>query len=586
MRLAPIDRGKGVEMLRMAGSGLVRRMAAIVAAVLLAGGSQPALGLYREPEVSQAALGLYEGAGEAQTAVGSFQGAGGCELPAPQVLVANILGSLETQVNSESTIRSAEGQAYRQVDVGISGRLEGCTRRDGPRSTDLTDVPLLWLHHAHFDERPPQLPLRPEHSPPGPLSHGVGRFEAAAGSGITMLYAEAPAAWNGKLYVVQHGSGIYPRMGELPRREPGASFTPHASRNYFAATMIDKGYAVAWVRKDASRTGGVSRVELEDGSSVTRTFTSHAALELALTKYAQGFMEERLGRKPSRTYFYGFSGGGRTGRIMNYVPGANLDADGTRIVDGYLLDDAGGGVPFPVMFRDGQDVLLQSARDREAFAPQIDVSHALYYVDAYLPLKRENARIILEKGLGDKHRVYEVRGVSHFDAGRGRPESLDSGGLMEALIDALDQWVDGGVAPPASRADVPALASQPAIALPEVACPVGVYYQFPPGESDDRRAAQTTTLAAFDGVSPEPMDARGVLVDMNGNGARDTRESVAAAWQRLGLLGAGEALTPARYAACIEQAAAALAQDRLLPQRLVGHYRQQALQRPPGSGTK
>ena len=573
-------------MLPVVRSGLAWRMVVAVAVMLLVGGSQPALGLYDGAGGVPGALGRYEATGGSAAARELFQAAGGCELPAPQVLVANILSSLETQVNAESTVRSTEGQAYRQVDVGISGRLEGCTRRDGPRSTDLTDVPLLWLHHAHFDERPPQLPLRPEHSPPGQLARGVGRFEAADGSGMVVLYPEAPAAWTGKLYIVQHGSGIYPRMGELPRREPGASFTPHTSRNYFAATMIDKGYAVAWVRKDASRTGGVSRVELEDGSSVTRTFTSHAALELALTKYAQGFVEERLGRKPTRTYFYGFSGGGRTGRIMNYAPQANLNADGTRIVDGYLLDDAGGGVPFPVMFRDGQDVLLRDAQDREVFAPQIDVSHGLYYVDSYLPLKRENARIILEKGLGDKHRVYEVRGLSHFDAGRGRAESLDTGGLMEALIDALDQWVEAGVAPPASRADVPALASQPAIALPEVAGPVGVYYQFPPGEADDRRAAQTTTLAAFDGVSPEPLDARGLLVDMNANGVRDTRESMTAAWQRLGLLAAGEALTPARYAACVEQAAAALAQDRLLPQRLIAHYRLQALQRPPGSGTK
>jgi hypothetical protein len=532
--------------------------AAVIGAALLVGSQQPALGLR--------------------------QAAGVCELPPPQALVANILASLETQVNAESTIRNAQGQAYRQVDVGISGRLEGCTRKEGPRSTDLTDVPALWLHHAHFDESPPQLPLRPDHSPLGQLYRGVGQFQATDGSGMTVLYPESPTAWNGKLYIVQHGSGVYPAMGELPRRESGAVFTPQTSRNYFAAIMIDKGYAVAWVRKDASRTGGVSPVELEDGTTVTRTFTPHATLELALTKYAQGFVADRLGREPTRTYFYGFSGGGRTGRIMNYAPGANLEPDGTRIVDGFLLDDAGGGTPFPVMFRDGQDVLFQTSGEREAFAPQMDVSHALYYVDSYLPLKRENARVILEKGLADKHRLYEVRGLSHFDAGRGRPESLDTGGLMDALMDALDRWVETGAAPPDSRADVPTLASRPAISLPEVHCPLGVYHAFPPGEANERRAAQTTTLAHYDGVGDEPLDSRGVLVDMNGNGARDARESVTAAWQRLGLLAPGEALTAAHYAGCVEQAAAALAQDGLLPTALVGYYRQQALQQAPTVG--
>ena len=36
----------------------------------------------------------------------------------------------------------------------------------------------------------------------------------------------------------------------------------------------------------------------------------------------------------------------------------------------------------------------------------------------------------------------------------------------------------------------------------------------------------------------EPLDWRGALVDMNENGVRDERESVEAAWRRLGLLGA------------------------------------------------
>jgi len=32
--------------------------------------------------------------------------------------------------------------------------------------------------------------------------------------------------------------------------------------------------------------------------------------------------------------------------------------------------------------------------------------------------------------------------------------------------------------------------------------------------------SQETSFAAFDGVSLEPLDTRGMLVDMNGNGAR------------------------------------------------------------------
>src|SRR5467141_2272995 len=147
----------------------------------------------------------------------------------------------------------------------------------------------------------------------------------------------------------------------------------------------------------------------------------------------------------------------------------------------------------PILKVDGRNVLF-AGRDAERFVPQIDLSHALYLGDTgdFLKLKRENARVLAQKGLGDRHRMYEIRGVSHFDAGQASlpdlvPQTLDLGGLVASFLDILDRWVEKGEAPPPTRSDLLELGDadrdnvneNPAIALPEVACPLGVYYTFP-----------------------------------------------------------------------------------------------------------
>jgi len=504
---------------------------------------------------------------------GARQQEQGCILPPPQTLIANTLDSLEWNVLSERSFSNVHGAPYREVDVGISGQVEGCTSYGHPGMGDIwfTDVPDL--RFPQFG----QAPLTPGRAGSLQLVRGIGSFRAEDGSGMHVLIPKTRSGWNGKLFVVQHGGGQpYPRMGELVARQPGASFDPHMSRNLYAALMVDKGYAVAWVRGGGSA-GRVDRVVLEDGNEGTRSLREHATRELALVTFAQRFVAERLGERPRLTYYYGFSGGGQTGRLMHYMPQANLsDTDG-RIVDGFLLDDPASGRAIPVLFQGEQDVLFADAGERSRFSPQIDVTHLLYEGNDNLAFMRENTRLLLAKGLGHKHRAYEVRGASHFDRGYpvGRPESLDVGGLTEAIIDILDQWVDRGVEPPPSRSDDSSLAAKPAVALPEVACPLGVYYAFPT-DGPAQFADTNTTFAPFDGAGLEPLNRRGELVDMNENGVRDERDSVEAAWQRIGLLSAQEAFTPERYAACVEKAAVGLAEERLLPWRVVEHYRSEA----------
>ena len=194
-----------------------------------------------------------------------------------------------------------------------------------------------------------------------------------------------------------------------------------------------------------------------------------------------------------------------------------------------------------------------------------------------------------EKGLEAKHRMYEIRGVSHFDAGQVSRrdlvfQTLDLTGIFDALIDRMDAWVEKDVPPSATKSDMvePGGAHKngndknSAVALPEVACPLGVYYIFPPAFDPGRRGGQETAFAPFDGTNLEPLDGRGIFVDLNGNGVRDKRETVNQAWQRLGLLKPGQKLNQAAYASCVNGAAAKLVKDGLLPKKVGDFYVEQA----------
>src|SRR5262249_32526702 len=192
-----------------------------------------------------------------------------------------------------------------------------------------------------------------------------------------------------------------------------------------------------------------------------------------------------------------------------------------------------------------------SDAEKAAFVTQLEVSHQLYNADSpgekapwistnYLENKRRNAMLLRDKGLGAKHRMYEVRGVSHSGGEGGadarRPgDVLDLSRLMDRFIDMLDAWVDRGVAPPPSHSDLADIGApvgaapteHPALGMRETACRLGVYAQSPPSGG----GAGTTFFTPFTGDGLEPLDGRRVFVDMNGNGVWDRRETPTEAWR-------------------------------------------------------
>ncbi len=249
--------------------------------------------------------------------------------------------------------------------------------------------------------------------------------------------------------------------------------------------------------------------------------------------------------------------------------------------------------------KDGRDVLLSTEAEKAAFVPQIEVWHqmynniwpvqrAAYMSSSYLANKRQNARILGEKGLTPKYRFYEVRGISHQggetlpDGRQGEVQILDLSKLMSSFIDIVDRWADQGVAPSQSRSDwAPpgdangdGVIDRPALAFPEVACPLGVYYPYP------NTTSGTTAYAPFSGDGLEPLDRGNVFIDMNRNGVWDYRETVSAAWRRLGLLPAGESLTRSSYVACVQKAVNELRQGGFFSDQIAQAYVQQDRPQP------
>jgi hypothetical protein len=486
------------------------------------------------------------------------------------------VGVEQCRIISEETVFNIKGHKFRRVEVRISGTVDGwASTEKGTRSNYFTDGPDFVFAQSGLT---------------GGRARGVARYAADTGHGMTILYPEDQRHWNGKLYVTAHGAGSYGAVGTLIPRDANAKFNPRQNVNRYVTLMIDKGYAVAHTMRSSDRLRGDVTVTLEDGTTLKNNLSSHAGLITSWTKLAQNLLSKRLGLSPKRSYFYGHSAGGFLGRLINYQPGANTDGNGKTLFDGFLLDDAGGGLWLPQLFVDNRDVLFTTDADRQRFTKQVDITHALYAGETgdYLKNKRENARLLREKGLAAKHRMYEIRGVSHFDAGQvSRPDlafqTLDLGGIFDALIDRLDSWVEKDVPAPATKADLTEASganrnggNNSAVALPEVACPLGIYHVFPPGLDPGRRGGQETAFALFDGVNLEPLDGRGVFVDMNGNGVRDKRETVSQAWHRLGLLKPGQKLTQAVHASCVGAAASKLVKEGLLPKRVGDFYVEQA----------
>lgn len=490
-----------------------------------------------------------------------------------------------------------QDRKYRRLDIGISGSVDGYTVTQGSRAVDFTSAPEFMFVQAGVTEKP---------------VHGVLKYEAAKGSSMTIFYPEDKAAWNGKLYLNVHGAGQSFRKGTLKAWDKYYDMSnPTSEINKLNKLMLVKGYAVAIPRRNSEfQTAGDYSVTLDDGTVLEgRNYTEFPDLVLDFARVAKNILKSRLGKQPSRTYWYGKSAGARLGRLLNYKSGINVDENGKPVVDGIYSDDSGAGVWLPVLYKDGKDVLLRTEKEKGQFVKMIELTHLLYnnerndpapdYVSTnFLLNKRKNAELLREKGLENKFRMYEIRGVSHdggeglVDQKRGDVEVIPLWHIEDAIIDMLDNWIDKGIEAPPTKSDWKKLGDvngdgiieNEAVALPEVACPLGVYYQYPPGRPG---GSGTTGFARFNGKDLEPLDGRTVrgdgpwyqvvsFVDMNLNGSRDLRETVTEAWQRMGLLKKSETFSREKYAACVKTAVSKLRKENFISEKVGNFYIEQA----------
>ena len=479
---------------------------------------------------------------------------------------------------------------YHRVDMGITGTLSGWIVKQGARQNYFTSGPdFTFTQYGN---------------PHSPRFHGILRYEAAKGTSLTLTYPET--GWNGKLFVLVHGrSGSFLRGTMRPWDEYFDPAKPFDVDKYEKA-MLAKGYAIARTRRNADgfAIGDYSAV-LDDGT-VWPDQNINMVPELILdeVRMVNNLLKERLGRKPTRNYWFGHSAGAYTALALNYLiqsnPDLNKEADGRETISGFILDDPGGGLFLPVLVKNGQDVLYRTRESKAQFVKSFSIAHQAYPLvysnivpgemdlnnipEGVSPValnnKRKMARLMKEKGI-DNFRMYEVRGVSHNGGERledgkdGDVQILNLSRLMDGVIDLLDNWVEKGIEPPATKSDDPGVgASASAIGLPETACPLGRYYPFP--QFRGTRGAGSTGFAAYDGTSLEPLDGQLMFVDMNENGRRDKRETVTEAWRRIGLLKAGKTFSRARYVECVQSTAAKLRKENLITEKIANLYVEEA----------
>jgi len=477
---------------------------------------------------------------------------------------------------------------YHRLDIGVSGTLSGYVVKDGARQNYFTSGPdFTYTQFGNVDS---------------PRFHGILAYQMEKGTSLTLTYPEN--GWNGKVFVMVHGrSGSFLRRTLRPWNEYYDGAKPFDANKY-ERSMLERGYAVARTRRNADGfvPGDFSAV-LDDGTVWTdQNINMVPELILDEVRLVGNVLKQRLGKKPSRNYWWGHSAGTYTALALNYMiqsdPQLNKDADGQETISGFLGDDPGGGLFLPVLFRNGQDVLYRTADEKAKFVRTLVISHQAYPLvysnvvvgefdakhvpagisDTALTNKRTMAKLFGTKGMDNVFRMYEVRGVSHqgdedLESNRERDvQVVHLSRVMDSAVDLLDNWVEKGIEPPKSRADDPAVSSTAAINLPDTACPLGQYFPFPPLRGNNSGSAGVTSFAAFDVAGLEPLDGQLMYVDMNHNGRRDQRETLTQAWRRLGLLAQNETMGRDKYVACVRAAAEKLRDEKFLTEASVRTY--------------
>ena len=487
----------------------------------------------------------------------------------------------------------------------------------------------------------------------GPFIPGIGyyNYSDVTPASVEILIPQNPDDWNGHMWVLVHGAGRFPPLNFHPRN-PGV-FNRYTETSESAGALMDMGYAVVWTRRDAAITDEASMnvantVILDDGTELGGPgklgmgFNDNLSVIRDYTVISRNFIEQQLGKRPAHLFYRGHSAGGAMGRSFLVIRGMNTDHSGEQLFHGFYLDDSAGGRGATAYFWESEvvdelgsfrlkpsdtDYLKFAGEQMKFMTPVIEVIHGAYaggntstvprlferVPATYFQYKRENARINIEKGLGDIWKSYEIAGVSHADASAEATkypalakDMVDIGGIAIKLEQTLVDWVINNKKPPATRVDARDVwdldeKAGPAIQLPETACPRGIFRPYmnrPDGTAVGSSPALfipylTQPQAQINERQPrpagynddwlEPLDRFGYLVDMTESGHRMTRPSIEQSWhiryregKNTGILKPYERLTRDRYVACVSNVVNDLYADGLLLAEAVDWYIEKA----------
>lgn len=571
--------------------------------------------------------------------------------PKPGDVEQRLVGPDECRIVSDKEITNMHGVPYRQVTIAITGTVFGFAPVNAlalpplgtgvageGRENTFSDHAFMWQTQSTM----------------GPFVPGTGHYkyeEKDTPTSVEVLIPKDPSDWNGMMWVLVHGAGRLPPLQFRPR-VPG-KFNRYTETSESAGALIDEGYAVVWTRRDAAISDEDSKnvknkvilddgTELGGGGKIGMGFNDNLSIIRDYAVISRNYITEQLGKRPEHIFYRGHSAGGAVGRSFLLIRGMNTDHEGNKLFDGFYLDDSAGGRGPTAYFWESElvdehgtfkltpsetDYLKFTGEQMTFFSPVIEVIHGAYnggntatvprlferVPGTYVYYKRENARINIEKGLGDVWKSYEIAGVSHGDASSEAvkyPElaaqMVDIGSVAIKLTQALVDWVVEGKKPPPTRVDAFDVweldkTAGPAIQLPETACPRGIYRAYmnrPDGTSVGSSPAlfvpYLTRLvpqvnqdqewpAGFKEEYLEPLDRNGYLVDMEGSGHRMTRPSIQQMWhvrysegRKTGILKPYEKLTRERYIACVTGVATGLHSEGLLTDEARAWYIEKA----------
>jgi hypothetical protein len=280
-------------------------------------------------------------------------------LPAPRKVGNVSVGPSSCEMQEAEF--SYKDKQYVRIDLGLNGQVEGYVTREGDYNEYLTNAPELVFPQAQASDV--QEPV-----------FAVANYESARGSAVLLVYPKSRRDWNGKLWVTAHGRGRSFNNGSLKSWQKYLDRdNPMANFNKLEKAMLSLGYAIAVTRRTSEERVGEIIATLEDGTVVDWVaFNDSHSLIRDYTKVVEKTLVKRLGKTPGRTFLYGKSAGARLARGMNYYGHRlNIDEDGGPVFDGFLVDDSAAGTWLPVVIRDGKDVLLSTAEEKDAFVPQL-----------------------------------------------------------------------------------------------------------------------------------------------------------------------------------------------------------------------